>query len=135
MTPYEPASITALFAPGGLPDRAVDLGGEVTPADIFAIAVEGRPAAVEGRPAAIGEAACSRMARSSATLARHVEERRRIYGRNLYGVSSVKLNQSRPKPRGGSTFASSERSSSQMLCRLSAVALLARFSGRASRHA
>ena len=68
-----PASITALVAPGDLPDRAVDLGGDVTPADIFAVAVE-------GRPAAIGEAARGRMARSSATLARHVEERRRIYG-------------------------------------------------------
>ena len=67
------ASSTALFAPGNAPVRVVDLGGEVTPADIFAVAVE-------GRPATIGEEARSRMARSSATLARHVEERRRIYG-------------------------------------------------------
>ena len=68
-----PTSTKAMPAPTGPLGRVVDLGGDVAPADIFAIALE-------GRPAAIGDAARSRMASSDAALARHVEARRRIYG-------------------------------------------------------
>ena len=65
------ASSTEL--PAGPQGRVVDLGGDVAPGDIFAVAVE-------GHPAVIGEAARARMACSSATLARHIAARRRIYG-------------------------------------------------------
>lgn len=56
-------------------------------------------------------------------------------GQNLYGALSVKPNQLRPKPRGGSTLASSERSRSQIVCNASAVALSTKFSGKALSHA
>ncbi len=52
---------------------AVDLGGDVTPGDIHAIATR-------QREAHLGAAAAARMAASHATLTRMVEERRRIYG-------------------------------------------------------
>ena len=66
-----------------------------------------------------------------------------IVGNCLYGAFSVNEihcadfynAQSRPKPRGGSTAASSDRSRSQITRNASAVVLSARFSGRVSSHA
>jgi len=48
---------------------------------------------------------------------------------------TLKRRQSRPKPRGGTIAWSSVRSTSQITCNASAVALSCRFSGRASSQA
>ena len=54
-------------------DLAVDLAGDVSPRDIFDVATG-------TRPVALGSEGAVRMAAAHATLARMVEERRRIYG-------------------------------------------------------
>jgi hypothetical protein len=57
----------------GAPAGAVDLGGPVTPGDLYAVALGTRPAVV-------GHAARARMDASAAYLARCVAERRLVYG-------------------------------------------------------
>ncbi len=64
------------IAPGGEGDAGtttVDLGGHVTPADIYAVAVR-------GAPPRIGPDARARMEASAEYLARCVDERRLVYG-------------------------------------------------------
>ena len=70
-----PAPITVAAHSGRADDAEplVDIGGDLTPRELFDIATGARGVHV-------GEAALARMAASHATLARMVQERRRIYG-------------------------------------------------------